>query len=548
MLIRRTRRKERWTSLPNSAFEDKRLSWKARGILVFILSKPDDWQIRRDHLIASSDKDGRDSVRSAMKELERIGYACLVSERDPDTGKMIGCGWDVADTDVYRRTENPSPGGRPPMDGKSNRRKTRPLSKSTEKAVKDKKKRRGRAGSSQPPAETCPARPDPADHRPLNESSLDIARKDTEWTPSPPKPYPLPKDFCQALHPSSGLQCRYDAECTGPHCNPADGEWGREEPPEPQPSVEAIATTGSSLVTADAEEIVPAKSEEHVCPQCGIRPGIDGLGWCIKCCEERGRVENAVSPLRVNQAQLCPCGVSTHIIHFCPYTPIGSGEEVSYKVTNVTGELPQEHASTPVTPSPSDSAASDENWCGICGTTIPHGQQSICQTCDIATTQRPAKPCNGSPDHGGTHWNADGEWSAIDRIGFAPPTHASVTNHPEGEFPIPPAPLAPASPSPKLPSEIREYAMALANTRPWLNILESAIAQWEHLPAWLIMEEVLEVALSRPGWPEEVDFLRHCWARERCREMILAAIGETVMTDGPGVGIELLAEIQGGTP
>jgi hypothetical protein len=60
---------------------DKRLSLKAKGILCIMLSMSDEWEFRREHLLTLC-SDGRDSLRTALKELQEFGYVTLNSERD----------------------------------------------------------------------------------------------------------------------------------------------------------------------------------------------------------------------------------------------------------------------------------------------------------------------------------------------------------------------------------------------------------------------------------------------------------------------------------
>jgi len=73
MSIERAPRRARYTIVDNTVLEDPRLSFKAKGLLAYILSKPDHWRTNRDHL-ASVGKDGVAAVRSAMTELEKAGY------------------------------------------------------------------------------------------------------------------------------------------------------------------------------------------------------------------------------------------------------------------------------------------------------------------------------------------------------------------------------------------------------------------------------------------------------------------------------------------
>lgn len=66
-------RKDGYTIVPNSYVRDARLSIKAIGLMTIMLSLPDGWEFSIVGL-ASICKDGMDSIRSALKELEEFGY------------------------------------------------------------------------------------------------------------------------------------------------------------------------------------------------------------------------------------------------------------------------------------------------------------------------------------------------------------------------------------------------------------------------------------------------------------------------------------------
>jgi hypothetical protein len=71
--IRRQRRPNRYTVLDNKVIYDTRLSWRALGLLAYLLSKPDGWETDAQRLAALR-KEGRDAVRSALNEIEAAGY------------------------------------------------------------------------------------------------------------------------------------------------------------------------------------------------------------------------------------------------------------------------------------------------------------------------------------------------------------------------------------------------------------------------------------------------------------------------------------------
>jgi len=73
MIVRSPRPSSHFTVVQNQVIRDKRLSWRARGILIYLLSQPDDWKTTAAHLTAVG-IEGRDSVRMALSELENQGY------------------------------------------------------------------------------------------------------------------------------------------------------------------------------------------------------------------------------------------------------------------------------------------------------------------------------------------------------------------------------------------------------------------------------------------------------------------------------------------
>ncbi|MFI2857528.1 helix-turn-helix domain-containing protein [Paenibacillus sp. JSM ZJ436] len=82
---------------------DERLSWKAKGLLGYLLSKPSNWRVYVSDLVKRS-KDGKDAVYSALKELEAAGY--IERHQTRENGRITGY-----ETVVYERpdpyTDNP---------------------------------------------------------------------------------------------------------------------------------------------------------------------------------------------------------------------------------------------------------------------------------------------------------------------------------------------------------------------------------------------------------------------------------------------------------
>lgn len=79
--IIRAPRRDRFVIMDQRAVEDERLSWAARGLLGYLLSRPDDWKVLVNDLRKRGDL-GRDGIYRLLKELRTIGYARYVRLRD----------------------------------------------------------------------------------------------------------------------------------------------------------------------------------------------------------------------------------------------------------------------------------------------------------------------------------------------------------------------------------------------------------------------------------------------------------------------------------
>src|ERR1051325_3420923 len=88
-IIKIARHDHGYVIIQNKALTDKRLSWKARGLLAYLLSRPPDWKVSSAQL-ALAGKDGAESIRSALKELRSVGYAKLRTG-----GKEHGSEWVI---------------------------------------------------------------------------------------------------------------------------------------------------------------------------------------------------------------------------------------------------------------------------------------------------------------------------------------------------------------------------------------------------------------------------------------------------------------------
>jgi len=86
--IIRAPRRHRFVIMDQRAVEDDRLSWAARGLLCYLLSRPDDWKVMVNDLRKRGNL-GRDGIYRLLRELRTVGYAKFLRLRDKN-GRIRG--------------------------------------------------------------------------------------------------------------------------------------------------------------------------------------------------------------------------------------------------------------------------------------------------------------------------------------------------------------------------------------------------------------------------------------------------------------------------
>lgn len=83
--LRKVRRA--YVNVPSTVARDSRLSFRARGVLVYLLDKPDGWRVRAES-IAADGQEGRVAVQAALRELAERGYYRRVIARTEDRRRL----------------------------------------------------------------------------------------------------------------------------------------------------------------------------------------------------------------------------------------------------------------------------------------------------------------------------------------------------------------------------------------------------------------------------------------------------------------------------
>ena len=87
MEVIRVIKNKNYTTISNQLFKDKTISLKAKGLMAYLLSLPNDWDLSINGIVACS-KEGRRSIGNTIKEIFNAGYIERTQVRDK--GKFVG--------------------------------------------------------------------------------------------------------------------------------------------------------------------------------------------------------------------------------------------------------------------------------------------------------------------------------------------------------------------------------------------------------------------------------------------------------------------------
>lgn len=73
LCVFKTHRNDKYATVNLTSVEDKKMSWSAKGLHLYLISRPPNWQIFFDELVSRS-TNGIDGLRSLMRELKSNGY------------------------------------------------------------------------------------------------------------------------------------------------------------------------------------------------------------------------------------------------------------------------------------------------------------------------------------------------------------------------------------------------------------------------------------------------------------------------------------------
>ena len=97
--IIKSKRKSNFYIMSHIARNDSSISFKAFGLLSYLMGLPEDWEIHVSHLVKVK-KEGREAVYAAIKELINAGYMKRIDVRDEDN-KFVRVDYLVSDEKIF---------------------------------------------------------------------------------------------------------------------------------------------------------------------------------------------------------------------------------------------------------------------------------------------------------------------------------------------------------------------------------------------------------------------------------------------------------------
>lgn len=110
--IHRAPRRHQWLVIDKRTVEDVRLTWAARGLLAYLLSRPDDWVVLVKDLIKRGNLK-RDGIYALLRELRTVGYLRYDPTRDA-RGRLRGGTYIVSELPLPDSPDMDSPDTVPP--------------------------------------------------------------------------------------------------------------------------------------------------------------------------------------------------------------------------------------------------------------------------------------------------------------------------------------------------------------------------------------------------------------------------------------------------
>lgn len=109
LITLKTHRNSNYSIISLAAVHDPRLSWQAKGLHTYLISRPPAWQVRRADLLRKA-LNGEKSLRGIIAELKLHGYLRMIRLRDK-RGLWAGWEWEIFECEQKQENQALAPKG-----------------------------------------------------------------------------------------------------------------------------------------------------------------------------------------------------------------------------------------------------------------------------------------------------------------------------------------------------------------------------------------------------------------------------------------------------
>lgn len=101
-IIIMAKQRDPFARVTKSMLDNPLLSWRAKGILSYLLGKPSGWKLRITD-VRKHGQDGERAIRASLKELRENGYAQLSQVRDGC--RIVEWAWKISDSPIFKKLD-----------------------------------------------------------------------------------------------------------------------------------------------------------------------------------------------------------------------------------------------------------------------------------------------------------------------------------------------------------------------------------------------------------------------------------------------------------
>lgn len=103
-IVKIAQRQTNYLVLQKVCLEERHLSWGAKGLHSYLMSKPSNWEININHLVKES-RQGKTAVYSLINELIEAGFIKRKEKRDPNSNRFQGVSYIVYELPEFIESE-----------------------------------------------------------------------------------------------------------------------------------------------------------------------------------------------------------------------------------------------------------------------------------------------------------------------------------------------------------------------------------------------------------------------------------------------------------